>query len=280
MKLVRYGSSGQELPGIIDGAGVLRSLSTLVSDITAAVIAPAGQRMLQSLDLSRLPAVEGSPRLGVPVAGIRQIIAVGLNYRQHAEEAKMAIPTEPMLFSKAISSLSGPNDDILMRAGAEKTDWEVELGIVIGTEAECVSEADALSFVAGYCNINDVSERAWQLEKGGQFFKGKSARSFCPVGPWLVTADEIQQPQELALELSVNGKVMQAGSTADMIFGVAQLVSYISHYMTLMPGDLIISGTPAGVGLGMEPPQFLRVGDTVRHCITGLGQQHHKVVSY
>lgn len=280
MKLVRYGSSGQELPGIIDGAGVLRSLSPLVSDITAAVIAPAGQRMLQSLDLSRLPAVEGSPRLGVPVAGIRQIIAVGLNYRQHAEEAKMAIPTEPMLFSKAISSLSGPNDDILMRAGAEKTDWEVELGIVIGTEAECVSEADALSFVAGYCNINDVSERAWQLEKGGQFFKGKSARSFCPVGPWLVTADEIQQPQELALELSVNGKVMQAGSTADMIFGVAQLVSYISHYMTLMPGDLIISGTPAGVGLGMEPPQFLRVGDTVRHCITGLGQQHHKVVSY
>ncbi|WP_020204056.1 fumarylacetoacetate hydrolase family protein [Cupriavidus sp. WS] len=280
MKLVRYGAPGQELPGIIDEAGVLRSLSPLVADITAAIIAPAGQRMLRALDLSRLPAVAGSPRLGVPVAGIRQIVAVGLNYRQHAEEAKMAIPAEPMLFSKAISSLSGPGDDILVRAGSQKTDWEVELGIVIGTEAECVSEADALSHVAGYCNVNDVSERAWQLEKGGQFFKGKSARSFCPVGPWLATADEIRRPQELALSLSVNGKVMQTGNTADMIFGVPQLVSYISHYMTLMPGDLIISGTPAGVGLGMVPPQFLRAGDTVTHSITGLGEQHHNVVLY
>ncbi|QRX81733.1 fumarylacetoacetate hydrolase family protein [Glaciimonas sp. PAMC28666] len=278
MKLLRFGMPGAEKPGALDAQGRLRDLSLLVPDFTPDWLAPERLRALAAIDLEKMPLVEGSPRFGVPVAGVRQFVAIGLNYRKHAEEAGMPIPTEPVVFTKALTSLSGANDDIVLPDGSEEGDWEVELGFMIGTTARKVSVESALSHVAGYCLANDVSERAWQIKRNGQWGKGKSFDSFGPVGPWLVTADEIPDPQTLGMELSVNGVVKQRSNTADMIFSVAQIVSYLSQFMTLLPGDVVITGTPSGVGLGMKPPQFLRKGDVVSLHIDQLGTQTQKVV--
>lgn len=279
MKLVRYGAPGAEKPGLIADDGSLRSLAPLIADLTPQTLSAEALQILRAVDPMSLPLVEGTPRYGVPVNGIRQIVAVGLNYRKHAEEAGMALPVEPLLFSKAIASLSGANDDILLYRGSQTTDWEVELGVVIGRDAEFVDRDNALSHVAGYCGVNDVSERTWQLETGGQFFKGKSARSFCPVGPWLVTTDEIVDPQALRLKLSVNGQTMQDGETSDMIFSVADIVAYVSNHLPLRAGDLIITGTPAGVGMGWSPRRYLKAGDVLVQEISGLGVQRHHVVA-
>lgn len=279
MKLVRYGAPGAEKPGLIADDGSLRSLAPLIADLTPQTLSAEALQILRAVDPMSLPLVEGTPRYGVPVNGIRQIVAVGLNYRKHAEEAGMALPVEPLLFSKAIASLSGANDDILLYRGSQTTDWEVELGVVIGRDAEFVDRDNALSHVAGYCGVNDVSERTWQLETGGQFFKGKSARSFCPVGPWLVTTDEIVDPQALHLQLSVNGQTMQDGETSDMIFSVADIVAYVSNHLPLRAGDLIITGTPAGVGMGWSPRRYLKAGDVLVQEISGLGVQRHHVVA-
>ena len=276
MKLVRYGRPGKEKPGLIDEFGRLRSLAGVVDDITPAQLSPQALKKLAKIDPASLPLVRGEPRFGVPLGGVGKFIAIGLNYADHAEEAGMAIPPEPIVFSKAISCLSGPDDPILLPPGSRKTDWEVELGVVIGTRAQYVDEAEALNHVAGYCVVNDVSERAWQLQSS-QWDKGKGADSFGPVGPWLVTQDEILDVQDLDLYLEVNGKRMQTGSTATMIFGVAHLVSYLSRYMTLEPGDIIATGTPPGVGMGRTPPRFLKKGDTVRLGIPGLGEQQQTV---
>mgnify|MGYP003339066987 CR=1 FL=1 len=276
MKLLRYGPPGREKPGIIDVAGRIRDLSGVIADLAPEQLAPTALHRLRQLDVAGLPLVGGDPRIGPCVAGIPKIVAVGLNYHDHAEEAKMKAPSEPVLFMKAVSSLCGPNDDVVLPRGATKGDWEVELGIVIGSKAQYVSEADAMKHVAGYCIVNDVSERAFQLERGTQWSKGKSADTFCPTGPWLVTADEIPNPQALDLVCKVNGQVMQHGSTGRMIFGCATIVSYISRFMTLMPGDLIPTGTPAGVGLGRN--RYLAPGDVMELAITGLGAQRQKVV--
>lgn len=276
MKLVRYGRPGKEKPGLIDEFGRLRSLAGVVDDITPAQLSPQALKKLAKIDPASLPLVRGEPRFGVPLGGVGKFIAIGLNYADHAEEAGMAIPPEPIVFSKAISCLSGPDDPILLPPGSRKTDWEVELGVVIGTRAQYADEAEALNHVAGYCVVNDVSERAWQLQSS-QWDKGKGADSFGPVGPWLVTQDEILDVQDLDLYLEVNGKRMQTGSTATMIFGVAHLVSYLSRYMTLEPGDIIATGTPPGVGMGRTPPRFLKKGDTVRLGIPGLGEQQQTV---
>jgi 2-keto-4-pentenoate hydratase/2-oxohepta-3-ene-1,7-dioic acid hydratase in catechol pathway len=280
MKLLRYGPRGQEKPGMLDRDGKLRDLSGAIKDLTPDALAPAALDKLRKLDPASLPAVSGTPRLGPCVAGISKLVCVGLNYVDHAKEAGMQIPTEPVLFLKAISSLSGPNDPVMLPKGAEKGDWEVELGIVIGTKAQYVSVHDALKHVAGYCIANDVSERNYQLERGGNWSKGKSADTFCPLGPWLVTSDEVPDPQALDLFCEVSGQRMQNGSTRNMIFNCAHIVSYISHFMTLMPGDVIPTGTPAGVGQGMKPPRFLRPGDVMRLGITGLGEQRQEVVAY
>jgi 2-keto-4-pentenoate hydratase/2-oxohepta-3-ene-1,7-dioic acid hydratase in catechol pathway len=280
MKLLRYGPRGQEKPGMLDRNGQLRDLSGAIKDLTPDALAPAALDKLKKLDPASLPAVSGNPRLGACVAGISKLVCVGLNYVDHAKEAGMQIPTEPVLFLKAISSLSGPNDPVMLPKGAEKGDWEVELGIVIGTKAQYVSVHDALKHVAGYCIANDVSERNYQLERGGNWSKGKSADTFCPLGPWLVTTDEVPDPQALDLFCEVSGQRMQNGSTRNMIFNCAHIVSYISHFMTLMPGDVIPTGTPAGVGQGMKPPRFLRPGDVMRLGITGLGEQRQEVVAY
>jgi 2,4-diketo-3-deoxy-L-fuconate hydrolase len=277
MKLLRYGELGQEKPGLLAPDGSMRSLSGICNDITPELLSQEGLRALRAIDASKLPRIEGASRLGIPVNGIRQIIAVGLNYRDHAQEANMPLPEEPLLFSKAITSLSGPNDEIVIPANAKCVDWEVELGVIIGTEAANVTEANALEYVAGYCGVNDVSERDWQLARGGQFFKGKSAQSFCPVGPWLVTKDEIPNPQCLTLKLEINGQVMQFGSTSNMVFSVAHLVCFISKHLTLRPGDLIITGTPAGVGMGQKPSRFMRVGEILVQSIEQLGTQEHKI---
>ena len=280
MKLLRYGPRGQEKPGLLDRDGQIRDLSGAIRDITPETLAPASLDKLRQLNPGSLPVVSGSPRLGPCVGNVSKLVCVGLNYQDHAKEAGAAIPSEPVLFLKAISSITGPNDDVMLPKGAEKGDWEVELGIVIGTKAQYVSVHDALKHVAGYCIVNDVSERNYQLERGGNWSKGKSADTFCPMGPWLVTADEVPDPQALALTCEVSGKIMQNGSTKNMIFACAHIVSYISHFMTLMPGDVIPTGTPAGVGLGMKPPRFLRPGDTMRLSIAGLGEQRQKVVAY
>ena len=280
MKLLRYGPRGQEKPGMLDRDGKLRDLSGAIKDLTPDALAPTALDKLKKLDPASLPAVSGTPRLGPCVAGISKLVCVGLNYVDHAKEAGMQIPTEPVLFLKAISSLSGPNDPVMLPKGAEKGDWEVELGIVIGTKAQYVSVHDALKHVAGYCIANDVSERNYQLERGGNWSKGKSADTFCPLGPWLVTSDEVPDPQALDLFCEVSGQRMQNGSTRNMIFNCAHIVSYISHFMTLMPGDVIPTGTPAGVGQGMKPPRFLRPGDVMRLGITGLGEQRQEVVAY
>jgi 2-keto-4-pentenoate hydratase/2-oxohepta-3-ene-1,7-dioic acid hydratase in catechol pathway len=280
MKLVRYGERGREKPGLVDSAGAIRDLSGVVEDITPATLSTDSLLRLQAVDPNGLPRVSGSPRLGAPIAGIRQIIAVGLNYSDHAAESGMPVPSEPILFSKAITSISGPNDPVIIPRGSTKTDWEVELAIVIGHVARRVSVHDALDYVAGYTVCNDVSEREYQLERLGQWMKGKSCDSFCPLGPWLVTRDEIPDPQVLEMGLEVNGRVMQKGSTRTMIFPVAHLVSYISHFMTLLPGDVIPTGTPPGVGMGMKPQTFLKAGDTMRLWIEGLGEQQQTCVAW
>jgi 2-keto-4-pentenoate hydratase/2-oxohepta-3-ene-1,7-dioic acid hydratase in catechol pathway len=278
MKLVRYGANGKEKPGLIDAQGRLRDLSSIVPAIDHTVLAPPGQAALRRIDPDSLPLVKGRPRLGVPFTGISKIVGVGLNYRDHAAEAGLPLPTEPILFLKATTCISGPWDAIELPPGSRKTDWEVELGIVIGTPARHVPEQRALDYVAGYCVVNDVSEREYQLERNGQWDKGKGCDSFGPLGPWLVTRDEVPDPQALHLWLEVNGSRMQDGHTGQMVFGCAALVSYISRFMTLLPGDVIATGTPAGVGLGMKPPRYLRPGDEVRLGIDGLGEQRQKVV--
>lgn len=277
MKLLRYGPVGQERPGALDAQGNIRDLSALVPDFTPDWMAPHKLAALAAVDLARMPLVDAGVRLGAPVAGTRQFVAIGLNYRKHAEESGLEIPREPVVFNKALTSIGGPNDDIALPEGSVSTDWEVELGFVMGSEASKVSEAEALKHVAGYCLANDVSERDWQIKRGGTWGKGKSFPGFGPIGPWLVTADELPDPQNIAVELKVNGVVKQSSNTADMIFPVAQIVSYLSQFMTLLPGDLVITGTPAGVGLGMKPQQFLVSGDVVTLSGGPLGTQTQRI---
>ncbi len=280
MKLVRYGEAGQEKPGIFDQEGNIRDLSEHVHDIDGSVLAPDSLDKLASLNLNDLSRVEGAPRIGPPVANIGKLVCIGLNYRLHAEEAGLKIPEEPILFMKATTSIVGPNDDLMLPKGSKKTDWEVELTVAIGRVARYIEESEAFDYVAGYCVANDVSERAFQIEGTGQWVKGKSADTFCPLGPFLATRDEIPDPQNLNLWLDVDGKRYQSGSTDDMIFGVAHIVSYVSRYMTLMPGDLILTGTPSGVGFGLNPPVFLRPGNQVRLGVEGLGEQVQNVVDF
>ena len=280
MKLCRYGKSGFEKPGVIDGEGRLRDLSKVVSNIGPNELSPRGLKMLSKVKPDSLPIVNGSPRLGVPYVGIGKFVAIGLNYSDHAKEAGMPIPTEPVVFMKATTCISGPYDDVIQPKGSTKLDWEAELGIVIGSKTQYVPEHEALEHVAGYCVVNDVSERAFQLQSS-QWDKGKGCDSFGPIGPWLVTTDEITDPQVLDMWLDVNGKRMQTGNTRTMIFGAANIVSYLSQYMTLLPGDIITTGTPPGVGMGMKPqPVFLKPGDVVTLGIKGLGEQRQKVVAY
>jgi 2-keto-4-pentenoate hydratase/2-oxohepta-3-ene-1,7-dioic acid hydratase in catechol pathway len=278
MKLLRYGPRGQEKPGLLDRQGKIRDLSGVVADLTPDVLAPASLDRLRKLNPDSLPAVPGTPRLGACVANPPKLVCVGLNYRDHAKETNSPIPTEPILFMKATSSINGPNDDVMLPKGAQKGDWETELGIVIGTKAQYVAEADVAKYIAGYCIVNDVSERHFQIERLGQWTKGKSCDTFCPMGPWLVTADEVPDPQALDMLCEVSGEVMQKSSTREMIFSCVQLVSYISQFMTLMPGDVIPTGTPSGVGLGRK--RFLKAGDTMRLTIAGLGEQRQRVVAY
>lgn len=280
MKLVRYGDAGAEKPGLIDSGGALRDLSGKIDDIAPDCLSPEGLKRLAALAADGLPAVEGDPRLGVPWAPVGKIMCIGLNYVDHAKETDSPIPDEPILFLKANSSLNGPDDTVTMPRDSKKSDWEVELGAVIGTPANNVSEADALSHVAGYCIVNDVSEREWQMEHGPTWTKGKSCDSFCPIGPWLVTADDVADPQKLDMWLDVNGTRRQTGNTSTMIFGVAQLVAYLSRIMTLHPGDVISTGTPPGVGAGFKPPVFLRDGDVMTLGIEGLGRQSQKVEAW
>jgi 2-keto-4-pentenoate hydratase/2-oxohepta-3-ene-1,7-dioic acid hydratase in catechol pathway len=279
MKLLRYGNPGQEKPGLLHD-GQIRDLSGHVPDIAGDVLVPAGLARIGALDPASLPLVPGSPRLGPCVGQVGKFICIGLNYSDHAAESGMAVPTEPIIFMKASSAIVGPNDDIEIPKGSEKTDWEVELGVVIGRTAKHVSEADALSHVAGYCVVHDVSERAFQLERAGQWVKGKSCDTFGPIGPWLVTADEVPDPQNLPLWLEVDGKRYQNGNTRTMVFSVAQLVSYLSDFMSLRPGDIISTGTPPGVGLGQKPPIFLCAGQRIRLGVEGLGEQQQRTVAY
>jgi 2-keto-4-pentenoate hydratase/2-oxohepta-3-ene-1,7-dioic acid hydratase in catechol pathway len=272
MRYVRYGQPGAEKPGVLDAKGRVRDLSGVVSDLSGEVLGA-----LPQVDPETLPLVEGEPRLGIPVGGIGKLVCIGLNYRDHAEEAGMAIPEEPIVFMKATSALNGPNDPVLIPRGSLKSDWEVELGVVIGKPAKYVKAADALDYVAGYTIVNDVSERAFQAERGGQWTKGKSCDTFGPVGPWLVSRDEVPDPQNLNLELDLNGKPAQRGNTASMIFTVAQIIEHLTEMMSLQPGDVIATGTPPGVGMGMKPPQFLKSGDVMELRIQGLGAQRQEV---
>jgi 2,4-diketo-3-deoxy-L-fuconate hydrolase len=280
MKLIRYGSAGQEKPGIVAPDGTIRSLSGIVPDIAGSTLLPESLQRLQSLDLTKLSQVEGDPRIGPCVAQVGKFICIGLNYSDHAAESGMPVPKEPVMFMKATSAICGPNDDVVIPRGAEKTDWEVELGVVIGKPAKYVTQEDALSHVAGYCVVNDLSERAFQLEGTGQWVKGKSADTFGPIGPWLVTAEEIPDPQTLTLWLEVDGHQYQRGSTSTMVFGVAHLVSYVSQFMSLQSGDIISTGTPPGVGLGQKPPVYLRSGNSIHLGVDGLGEQRQRVVPY
>jgi len=280
MKLLRYGPAGQEKPGLLDRDGRIRDLSGAVRDIAGEALAPAALDRLRRLDPATLPLVPGTPRLGPCVGSVSKIVAIGLNYRLHAQEAGAAIPSEPIFFMKATSSICGPNDDVIIPKNSQKTDYEVELGIVIGSLARHVAQADARKHVAGYCVVNDVSEREFQIERGGQWTKGKSADTFCPTGPWLVTADEVSDPGKLALWTEVNGERRQNSNTADLIFGVDEIVSYVSQFMTLLPGDVIPTGTPSGVGMGFKPPKFLKPGDRVRLSVEGLGEQNQCLVAY
>ncbi len=281
MKLVRYGNPGKEKPGLVDGDGVLRDLSSVVPDIGPAQLSEAVLNKLRKLKTASLPAVRGKPRYGCPVASVGKFIAIGLNYADHAAESNMPIPQEPVVFTKANSCIQGPNDPVMLPKGSVKGDWEVELGVVIGTKARYVSQKDALNYVAGYCVVNDVSERAWQLEHGLTWDKGKGFDTFGPIGPWLVTRDEIANVQKLGMWLDLNGERMQTGNTKTMIFGVAKLVSYVSQLNTLMPGDIITTGTPPGVGMGKKPNAiFLKKGDVMTLGIDGLGEQRQDVVPF
>jgi 2,4-didehydro-3-deoxy-L-rhamnonate hydrolase len=280
MRLVRYGRPGKEKPGLFDEEGRLRDLSGVINDIDAAVLPERALRKLARVDWKTLPLVRGNPRLGVPVAGTGKFIGIGMNYADHAAETGSPVPKEPVFFTKAISCLSGPDDPVMLPKGSKKTDWEVELGVVIGTRARYVEEADALNFVAGYCVVNDVSERAFQFELGSQWDKGKGCDTFGPVGPFLVTKDEILDVQDLDLYLELNGKRMQTGNTKNMVFTVAQIVSYLSRFLTLEPGDIICTGTPPGVGMGRTPQRFLKKGDKLRLGIAGLGEQQQDVVAW
>jgi 2,4-didehydro-3-deoxy-L-rhamnonate hydrolase len=283
MKLVRYGLPHQEQPGILDSDGNIRDLSGTVPDITGESLSPATLALLKNIELAKLPLVPGkppgNPRFGPCVGRVGKFICIGLNYSDHAAEAGMKVPSEPVIFMKATSAICGPNDDIVIPRGGTKTDWEAELGVVIGTPAKYISDAEAMSYVAGYCVINDLSERAFQLEGTGQWVKGKSADTFGPIGPWLVTADEVPDPQNLKMWLEVDGHRYQNGSTRTMIFGVPQLISYLSRFMSLQPGDIISTGTPPGVGMGQRPPVYLRAGNRMRLGIEGLGEQSQRVVA-
>ncbi|GAB1583370.1 fumarylacetoacetate hydrolase family protein [Phyllobacterium phragmitis] len=277
MKLLRYGEAGQEKPGLLDTQGNIRDLSGHVADIAGAVLAPEALAKLGTIDPASLPLVSGNPRLGPCVAGTGKFICIGLNYADHAAESGLAVPPEPVIFMKATSAIVGPNDDLVIPRGSQKTDWEVELGIIIGKTAKYVSEEDALDYVAGYSVLHDVSERAFQTERAGQWTKGKSCDTFGPTGPWLVTKDEVADPQNLSMWLKVNGETMQDGSTRTMVYGVRYLVSYLSQFMSLQPGDIISTGTPPGVGMGMKPPRYLKAGDVVELGIEGLGTQRQNV---
>jgi 2,4-diketo-3-deoxy-L-fuconate hydrolase len=280
MRLCRYGKSGFEKPGVVDAEGRLRDLSKVVKNIGPNELSPRGLKMLLKIKPESLPVVNGDQRLGVPYVGIGKFVAIGLNYSDHAKEANQPIPSEPVVFMKATTCISGPNDDVVQPQGSTKLDWEVELGVVIGAKAQYVPEDKALGHVAGYCVVNDVSERAFQMQSS-QWDKGKGCDTFGPIGPWLVSTDEIPDPQTLDMWLDVNGKRMQTGNTRTMIFSVAKLVSYVSHYMTLLPGDIITTGTPPGVGLGIKPnPVFLKPGDVLTLGIKGLGEQRQKVVAW
>ncbi|MFC0104643.1 fumarylacetoacetate hydrolase family protein [Sphingopyxis terrae] len=279
MKLCRFGSPGAERPGIVDKDGAIRDLSSIVTDIGPDQLSRARLAALAAIDPVTLPLAPARARLGPPVSGTRQFIAVGLNFSDHAAESGMPIPDEPILFTKGVSCIQGPNDDVLLPRGSTKSDWEVELGVIIGTTASYVAEADALTHVAGYCVVNDLSEREYQLERGGTWDKGKGCPTFGPIGPWLVTGDEVGDPQTLGMWLDVNGKRVQTGTSATMIFGVATLVSYISRFMTLLPGDIITTGTPPGVGLGQKPePWYLKTGDVIDLGIEKLGVQRQRVI--
>ena len=278
MKLLRHGPAGAEKAGALDAQGRVRDLSLLVPDLTPQWMSPDKLQALCAIDLQRMPLVPESTRLGAPLGGVRQFVAIGLNYRQHAVESGMEIPKEPVVFTKALTSIAGPNDDIELPEGSLAGDWEIELGFVIGTLARKVPVAQALSHVAGYCLANDVSERDWQIKRNGQWGKGKSFDGFGPLGPWLVTSDELPDPQGIPLELAVNGVVRQSSNTADMIFPVAEIVAYLSRFMTLLPGDVVITGTPQGVGLGMKPPQFLKRGDVMTLSAGPLGTQRQRVI--
>lgn len=279
MKLLRYGPPGAEKPGLLDKDGTIRDLSAVVPDIAGETLLPDAMARIQGLDPASLPAVEGEPRLGPCVGGVGKFVCIGLNYTDHAKEAGMPIPEEPVLFMKATSAIAGPDDPVVIPRGAIKMDWEVELGLVIGKPAKYTDESEALSHVAGYCVINDVSEREHQLERSGQWVKGKSADGFGPIGPWLVSPDEVPDPQNLHLWLEVNDERRQEGTTATMIFGVAHLVSYISRFMSLQSGDVISTGTPPGVGHGRKPPVYLKPGDVMRLGIDGLGVQRQELVA-
>ena len=278
MKLLRVGPVGQEKPACLDATGVIRDLTGVAADFEGEGVSLDALEALKGVDLSALPAVEGKPRIGAAVARVETFYAIGLNYAQHAAEAGMEPPKEPILFNKSASCLAGPNDALTLPKGSEKSDWEVELGVVIGKRAQNVSVEEALSYVAGYCVINDVSERAYQIERGGQWTKGKSAPGFGPVGPYLVTADEVPDPQVLGLRLSLNGEMVQNNFTSDMIFSVAEIIAHMSEFMALVPGDVIATGTPEGVGMGMKPQRFLRVGDVMELEIDGLGRQRTEVI--
>ena len=278
MKLLRYGSPGQERPGLYDGSGTIRDLSSVVDDLAGETLRPAAIARLKAIDPNTLPAVPGQPRLGPCVGRVGKMVCAGLNYSDHAAESGMAVPVEPILFMKATSCISGPNDDIELPRGSLKTDWEVELAVVIGEPGKYIAEERALDHVAGFCVANDVSERAFQLEGTGQWVKGKSADTFGPIGPWLVTADEVGDWSKLEMWLEVDGRRFQNGSTRTMVFGVPFLVSYLSRYMSLQSGDVILTGTPPGVGFGQKPPIYLRAGQEVRLGVQGLGEQHQRVV--
>jgi 2-keto-4-pentenoate hydratase/2-oxohepta-3-ene-1,7-dioic acid hydratase in catechol pathway len=279
MKLVRVGARGSERPGLLDREGRIRDLSGSVADVGGNTLLPDGLDRLKKIDPEQLPLLTGTPRIGPCVSPIGKLICIGLNYSDHAAEAGMALPTEPIVFMKATSAIVGPNDDVEIPRGSTKTDWEAELGVVIGKPAKYVAEEKAMEHVAGYCIVNDVSERAFQLERQGQWTKGKSHDTFAPIGPWFVTADEIPDPQKLSIQLDVSGHRYQHGSTATMVFGVRFLVAYLSNFMSLQPGDVISTGTPPGVGMGQKPQVFLKEGDTIDIRVEGLGEQHQRVIS-
>lgn len=278
MKLVRFGAKGQEKPGIIDAQGHIRDVSSIIPDWNPEWLTPEKLSLINQLSLDIFPIVDSTERLGTPVTGVRQFVAIGLNYREHAKESGLDIPTEPVVFQKAITSLSGPFDDIELPPNSVATDWELELGFVLSKTAKNVPQSEALDYVAGYCLANDVSERDWQLKRNGQWGKGKSFETFGPIGPWLVTQDELTNPQSVQFSLKVNDEVMQSANTSDMIFSVAEVLSYLSQFMTLLPGDVVITGTPAGVGGGMKPPRYLKKGDVVTIESDVLGQQKQVVV--